>query len=145
MATWGLTGWMREILPVVSHPGCQFRNSASVRRRSTRGPGSFTRRRGSGLSRRRTCPVPGGGLPLNSQLQASPSPLPQGYSAYRIMEVCKSEPAAFTQYDTDVNSDEIWLLQLWSGAFGGVISAAAAAVVAVGVLYFSNKHQTKLS
>lgn len=40
-----------------------------------------------------------------------------------------------------MNSDEIWLLQLWSGTFAAAVSGA----VAVFVLYLSNRHQTKLS
>lgn len=40
-----------------------------------------------------------------------------------------------------MNSDEIWLLQLWSGAF----AAAGSGAVAVLVLYWSNRHQTKLA
>lgn len=40
-----------------------------------------------------------------------------------------------------MNSDEIWLLQLWSGAF----AAAGSGVIAVLVLYWSNRHQSKLA
>lgn len=40
-----------------------------------------------------------------------------------------------------MNSDEIWLLQLWSGAF----AAAGSGAVAVLVLYWSNRHQSKLA
>lgn len=40
-----------------------------------------------------------------------------------------------------MNSDEIWLLQLWSGAF----AAAGSGLVAVLVLYWSNRHQSKLA
>jgi hypothetical protein len=40
-----------------------------------------------------------------------------------------------------MNSDEIWLLQLWSGAFAALGSGA----VAVLVLHGSNRHQSKLA
>lgn len=44
-----------------------------------------------------------------------------------------------------MNSDEMWLLGLWSGTFGAAVSAVAAALVAIAVLHFSNKHQTALA
>lgn len=44
-----------------------------------------------------------------------------------------------------MNSDEIWLLQLWSGTFGAAISAVAAAFVAILVVQLSNKHQSRLA
>ncbi|VXB25578.1 hypothetical protein ARTHRO9V_130217 [Arthrobacter sp. 9V] len=44
-----------------------------------------------------------------------------------------------------MNSDEIWLLQLWSGVFGAAISAVLAAGVAILVVTLTNKHQTTLS
>lgn len=44
-----------------------------------------------------------------------------------------------------MNSDEIWLLQLWSGVFGASIGAIAAAGVALLVVTLTNKHQAKLA
>ncbi|WP_281449230.1 hypothetical protein [Paenarthrobacter nitroguajacolicus] len=44
-----------------------------------------------------------------------------------------------------MNSDEIWLLQLWSGVFGAAISAVLAAGVALLVVTMTNKHQTKIA
>ncbi|CAH0233107.1 hypothetical protein SRABI26_02699 [Arthrobacter sp. Bi26] len=44
-----------------------------------------------------------------------------------------------------MNSDEVWMLQLWSGTFGAAISAVAAAVVALLVVTLTNKHQSRLS
>lgn len=44
-----------------------------------------------------------------------------------------------------MNSDEIWLLQLWSGVFGAAIGALAAAAVALLVVNLTNRHQTRLS
>lgn len=44
-----------------------------------------------------------------------------------------------------MNSDEMWLLQLWSGTFGAAISAVAAAVVALLVVTLTNRHQSRLS
>lgn len=44
-----------------------------------------------------------------------------------------------------MNSDETWLLYLWSGTFGGAIAGMVAGVVAVLVLWRTNVHQTKLA
>jgi hypothetical protein len=45
-----------------------------------------------------------------------------------------------------MNSDEIWLLQLWSGTFGASIGAIAAAGVALLLGWRSNnKHQLRLA
>jgi hypothetical protein len=44
-----------------------------------------------------------------------------------------------------MNSDEMWLLQLWSGAFGATIGAILAAGVAFMVVRLTNNHQGKLS
>lgn len=44
-----------------------------------------------------------------------------------------------------MNSDEIWLLQLWSGAFGACLGAGGAAAVAMLVLRKTNEHQTVLA
>lgn len=44
-----------------------------------------------------------------------------------------------------MNSDEMWLLQLWSGTFGATIGAVAAAVVAWMVVGRTNRHQSTLA
>ncbi|WP_285240090.1 hypothetical protein [Pseudarthrobacter sp. MEB009] len=44
-----------------------------------------------------------------------------------------------------MNSDEVWLLQLWSGVFGAAIGALAAAAVALLVVNLTNRHQSRLS
>ncbi|BCW62852.1 hypothetical protein [Arthrobacter sp. StoSoilB22] len=44
-----------------------------------------------------------------------------------------------------MNSDEMWLLQLWSGTFGATIGAIAAAAVAILVVTLTNRHQSKLT
>lgn len=44
-----------------------------------------------------------------------------------------------------MNSDEIWLLQLWSGTIGAAISAVAAAAVAILVVRLSSRHQSRLA
>lgn len=44
-----------------------------------------------------------------------------------------------------MNSDETWLLQLWSGTFGATIGAIAAAAVAILVVTITNRHQSKLT
>lgn len=44
-----------------------------------------------------------------------------------------------------MNSDEMWLLQLWSGTFGAAIGAIAAALVALMVVKRTNKLQLDLA
>ena len=44
-----------------------------------------------------------------------------------------------------MNSDEMWLLQLWSGTFGATIGAVLAAGVALLVVTLTNKHQNRMA
>ena len=44
-----------------------------------------------------------------------------------------------------MNSDEIWLLQLWSGVIGSFIAAVVGGLVALMVVRLTNGHQSKLA
>lgn len=44
-----------------------------------------------------------------------------------------------------MNSDEIWLLQLWSGAIGSFVGAVIGGLVALIVVSLANRHQKRLS
>ncbi|MDR7083588.1 hypothetical protein J2X01_002883 [Arthrobacter ginsengisoli] len=43
-----------------------------------------------------------------------------------------------------MNSDEIWLLQLWGGVIGSFLAAVVGGLVALMVVRLTNGHQSKL-